>query len=343
VSEISSQNISDYITLTPNEHAFFKSVSKKQMRFCLTEYYLKLLQKTGSAALRKQCIPSKQELKRADYELDDPLGEKKYSPLPRLVHRYKNRIVVKVTDQCAMYCRHCFRNVYTSGMEGAIQQEELNEITGYLYNHNEVTQVLITGGDPLVLSDVHIKKILHGIRKARPDIVIRIGTRIPVVNPGKIDTHFAGLISKYNPVWISTQFNHPYELTESAKNAVGILIDHGIPVMNQAVLLKGVNNSVKVLADLFSMLIKNRIKPYYLFQLDLAPGISHFRVPIENGLQLYQELSSQLGGLELPVYALDLPGGGGKIRLDKSRIISKDSNSVYLLSYEDSIFPYPRY
>ena len=323
------------------EEAFFSDPRRENFAFSVPLYYLSLIGQEPDDPVRIQCIPKAQEFEVKPWELDDPLGEEKYKVADRLIHRYRDRVLFLVTDTCAMYCRHCFRRSFTGQKNGAVSVSDLNQAVEYIRSHREVAEVILSGGDPLTLETVVLDKILLALRDAREDIVFRIGTRVPVVLPSRMDEKLIKTLKKYSPLFVMTQFNHAKELTIQSTAGCSVLIDSGIPVFNQAVLLKGVNDSVPVLEDLFHALVRNRIKPYYLFQGDLAPGTSHFRVSLKRGLSLMKELRIRLSGLSLPVYAVDLPGGGGKIPLTENYIGDLAENFWELRDASGKVFLYP--
>jgi lysine 2,3-aminomutase len=240
-----------------------------------------------------------------------------------------------------MYCRHCFRRDYLSTDQIPLTKNEIHRAAAYLQSHLEVKELIISGGDPLVLDDSKLEELLSIFKESRPDIVFRLASRMPVVLPSRITDSLTDLLSKYKPLFFITQYNHPVELTDKSRKAVSLLINKGIPVLNQAVLLKSVNDSVDVLAELFQELLRCSVKPYYLFQGDLAAGTSHLRVPITKGLELMKELRSRISGLALPVYAVDLPGGGGKIPLTESYIHKITETSVIFKNRNGKEFTYP--
>lgn len=336
-------NWKNKIDFTAHEAAFFeKNSTQGGLQVSITPYYASLLKNDPQCPIRRQCVPTDHEFIYTEDELADPLGEQKHSPFSRLIHRYPDRGVILVTDRCAVYCRHCFRKRFTATGRGVISNRELKEIAGYLKDHDEIFEVLLTGGDPLTLSNSRIKEILEVIKEARPDIVIRIGTRIPVVDPAKISETLVSILQTYGPVWILTQFNHPVEITPESARGLRILINGGIPVLNQAVLLQGVNDSVDILAELSHTLVFNRVKPYYLFQGDLIRGTSHLRVPIDKGMELVRELRKRLSGLAMPQYAVDLPDGGGKVPLTESYIIEETKSYYFFKNREGDTYKYPR-
>lgn len=304
-----------------------------------TKYFRELSK--GKEHLQKQYIYDSREDVTLAYEDSDPLGENKYKVAPRLIHRYKDRVLLLVTDRCALYCRHCFRRDYVdTGLE-TISDSDLKEVCNYIRSHKEVHEILLSGGDPLILGD-GIDRVLKAIKEAREDIVIRIGSRLPIVDPERVDDNLAKILGEYRPLWLSIQCNHSDELTEMVKVAIDRLLDRGINIVNQSVLLKGVNDSVEELKSLCHKLLEFRIKPYYLFQGDLARGTSHLRVPVQKGLKLIKELRKEISGLAMPTYAVDIPGGGGKIPLNRDYIVGEDENWIYLESGSGKKGRYPK-
>ena len=285
-------------------------------------------------------MPSVKEFYNLDYELGDPLGESQYTAVPRLIHRYSNRVLLLVTDLCAVYCRYCFRRHFTGKRKGIISKEELNKALAYIEKNREIEEILLSGGDPLVVPDGKIHEILNSIKKRIPNVVIRIGTRIPSVLPDRVTKNLISILKTYKSVWIITQFNHPHEITDKSIAALTKFIDAGIPVLNQSVLLKGINDSEETLAELSRLLVASGVKPYYLFQGDLARGTSHFRIPLEEGLGIIHALSEKVSGIGMPVFAVDLPGGGGKVSLFAVRI-EKSGEGFYLIDKSRKKHFYP--
>lgn len=324
------EELKKYIKLTPKEEQWIPSETTVPLK--ITDHYIKLInQEDENDPLRKQVIPNSDENITLPEENIDPLQEVNHSPYSRLIHRYKNRCAFLVTDICPQYCRHCFRRRFTGKLLGEASIEETEKCSEYIAQNPEISEILFTGGDPLTLSDDKFLKLIEIFRKKNPNLIIRICTRYPVSKPERITEEFVKKIKSFStaPFYLMTQFNHPKELSNESKIAIDLFVDNGIPAMNQTVLLKGVNDNTKTLAELSKKLIANRIKPYYLFQGDLVTGTSHFRVPIEKGLKIEKELRQILSGLEMPVYAVDLPDGGGKIPLSNNYIIKKENNTWY--------------
>jgi len=330
-------------TLTERELAFFQyEGDADRLQFLVNPYYASLAKDRPDDPIRRQFIPLIDEYDVKECELTDPLGEASYSPVPRLVHRYRDRVLLLVTDTCAMYCRHCFRRSF-AGHEGrTVSPGEMDQVAAYLAEHREVNEILLSGGDPLTCSDGKLESILGKIRQVRPEMVIRMATRLPVVLPQRITDELADLLHRYGPLWVVTQFNHPREITDQSRKALDRLVDRGIPVLNQSVLLRGVNDSVALLEELFQTLVRLRVKPYYLFQGDMAAGTSHLRVSLERGREIMKTLRTRISGLALPVYAVDMPGGGGKIPLTEDYAVGEDDENYYFKNIEGKVYSYPR-
>jgi lysine 2,3-aminomutase len=315
-----------YLNLTENEKRWFDDRGDS-LPLLISTYYLGLMDPHDPAdPLRRQVVPSVEELKYTEMETRDPLAEESHSVLPRLVHRYANRVAFLVTDTCATYCRHCFRRRFTAGGCSHVSEQELSAITAYLSEHIEVKELLLTGGDPLTLTDSKLEHVLGSLRAVRSDLVIRLCTRMPATFPARVTDRLISILASYTKValYVMTQFNHYREITEESRTAVSRFVDAGIPVMNQTVLLRGVNDDVQTLETLMNNLVAIRVKPYYLFQGDLVGGTGHLRVPLEQGMQLEALLRQRLSGLAMPVYAIDLPEGGGKVPLGSTYLIGKD-------------------
>lgn len=349
-------DLPESFTLRPEEKQFFEHSSslevERALDFAVTPYYLSLAgdaaggeSRVGVAAagsgnqagdeasaggedradgalvdpVRLQCIPTIREYTILPYESRDPISDLKFSPVERLVHRYRDRALVLVTDECAVYCRHCFRRHFASSRQGALTDKQLRGCIAYLKSRPEIHEVILSGGDPLTLEDDKILRIIGDIRRGveRP-LVLRLATRVPVVLPQRITAGLTEALAAEGALYVITQFNHLKEITPASAGAVAMLNRAGIPVLNQAVLLRGVNDSVHSLAALFQALLEIRVKPYYLFQGDLAEGTSHFRVPLERGIELVRRLRRHISGLAMPVYAVDLPEGGGKIPITEN-------------------------
>lgn len=331
----------------PLERAYIASLAENGgLPFAVTPHYASLAGTGAGDPIRRQCIPDPREGLRTAAELDDPLGEACHRRGPRFVHQYRDRILLLAVGTCAGYCRHCFRRVWTGEAHGFIGSEELDAVAAYLQQHPEVREVLISGGDPLMASDERLERLFAALRAARPGILLRLGSRIPIVHPARLGTPLAALLREYRPLRLVVHVNHPRELAPEARAALGAVMDAGVPVHTQTVLLRGVNDSAELLADLFRDILDLGATPYYLFQGDLAPGTSHLRVPLTEGLALYRRLGTLISGLGLPAYAVDLPGGGGKIALHDGVIAGREldeaGNPYHLLRGRDGrLWRYP--
>ncbi len=286
-------------------------------------YYLQLIQEHGLPLFR-QAVPDLRELDDPD-GMVDPLGEEDLSPVPNLVHKYPDRALLLVSGRCAMYCRFCTRKRKVGRPEMRIRPAAVEEALQYLRDTPAIREVLLSGGDPLLLEDAELEDILHRLRGIGSIEVIRIGTRVPCTLPMRITGRLATMLCRYHPLYVNTHFNHPAEITSQAARACGLLADSGIPLACQTVLLRGVNDDPETIRDLMLGLLRIRVRPYYLFQGDLTRGTSHFRTTIDQGRQIMRSLIGHISGMAVPTYALDAPGGGGKIPLMPDYIESMDS------------------
>ncbi len=300
------------------------------------------------AALAKQFIPSENENNCTTEELADPLGAEQHAVSKRLIHQYKNRCLLLVTDKCLSYCRYCFRrNFIEQANTSFISQVELDQVCTYIRNHPEIDEVLISGGDIMTGSDVQIINLLESLRSVRSSLLLRLCTRANVFAPKRFTPQLIAKFKQLRPLWLIPHINHPAELSLETTESFCNFIDSGIPIQSQTVLLRGVNDSPKILATLFNQLVKLGVKPGYIFQADLAKGTSHFRVPVQEGLRIYDDLRELVSGLSLPIYAVDLPGGGGKfnmLQMDPSilRQKSKSADTVYEVEKNGSTWYYPK-
>jgi lysine 2,3-aminomutase len=308
----------------------------------VTPYYASLIDtdRAINDPVFLQCFPSRQELYIENFEMDDPLHEEADSPIPCITHRYPDRVLLLVSNHCSMYCRHCTRKRRVGDIDQSINIGLIHQAIGYIREHNEIRDVLLSGGDPLMLDDHMLEAILIEL-KAIPHIeIIRIGTRMPVVLPYRITDELTAMLKKYHPLWINTQYNHPRELTKASKKAISKLADAGIPLGNQSVLLAGINDCPTIIKTLSHELVKQRVRPYYLYQCDLSPGLSHFRTPVGKGIEIMECLVGHTSGLCVPTFVIDAPGGGGKIPVMPHYIISWSDHKVILRNYEGLITTY---
>ena len=308
----------------------------------ITPYYASLIKWANRRdPVFQMCMPQIQELYDPPFLKEDPLHEDEDMPVPGLVHRYTDRALLIATTVCAMYCRHCTRKRVTGTRESAISAAQLERATAYLSAHPEVTDVIISGGDPFTMATPAIEQIVRTVRSVPSVQVIRIGTRTPVVMPQRITYELTRMLRKYHPIFVNTHFNHPDELTPEAAAACERLADAGIPVGNQSVLLRGVNDNPQVLERLFRRLVKSRVRPYYLFQCDLVRGVEHFRTPSSRGIEIMEYLRGRLSGLAIPTYVVDAPHGGGKIPILPNYVVSVSPTHTVLRNFEGMLVNYP--
>ena len=329
------------LPLTPEERAGTILAGKK-LALGITPHFFNLIDREDpDCPIRRQVVPRIEESTTASDEMQDPCGEDSNMPVPGLVHRYPDRVLLLVTDRCASYCRYCTRSRVVSG---AGEQELTMDLEGafaYLQKHPEVRDVLLSGGDPLLLSDSKLDAILTRLRQIPTIEFIRIGTRIPIFLPQRITTDLLNVLKKHHPLWMSVHSNHPKELTQEVRLALGRLADAGIPLGNQSVLLKGVNDRADTLKSLFHKLLLCRVRPYYLYQCDLISGSAHLRTTIREGQEIMEQLRGHTTGYAVPTYVVDGPGGGGKIPIGPNYIVGMADNRVILKNYKGDVYEYP--
>jgi lysine 2,3-aminomutase len=329
------------VPLTEDERAGVRETASI-FRLGISPYYLSLIDRQHPfCPVRMQAIPVKAEARVRPGELLDPLGEDKTRPVSAIVHKYPDRVLFLALDTCSVYCRHCTRRRITKGGEAELDKEELRKGLEYVRSHPEVRDVLISGGDPFLLSDQRLGELL-GPLKAIPHVeMIRIGTRIPVCLPMRVTESLAKLLRAHAPVYVVTHFNHPKEITPEAKRACELLVDHGVPVENQAVLMRRLNSDARIIKELSHELLKIRVRPYYLHQMDVAQGLEHLRTPISAGVQILNELRGHTTGLAVPHLAVDLPGGGGKVTLQPDYVVERRANETVFRNYQGEQYAYP--
>ncbi len=311
------------------------------LRMAITPYYLSLIDLNDPHdPIRRQAIPTACELHQSEADLLDPLHEDTDSPVKGLTHRYPDRVLLLVTDQCSMYCRHCTRRRFAGQTDQAVPVEQIDGCIEYVRNHPEVRDVLISGGDPLVMSDERLEYIIAKIREIPHVEIVRIGSRTPVVMPQRITPELCAMLKKYHPVWLNTHFNHPKEVTEESKRACAMLADAGVPLGNQSVLLAGVNDCVFTMKKLVHELVKMRVRPYYIYQCDLSMGLEHFRTPVGKGIEIIEGLRGHTSGFCVPTFVVDAPGGGGKTPVMPDYVISQTPRKVILRNFEGVITTY---
>ena len=308
----------------------------------ITPYYMSLLDRINPAdPLRKTVIPSTAEFVRMPGEADDPLGEDGHSPVPGLVHRYPDRVLLLALDFCSTYCRYCTRSRVVGHGEILPKKDRLEAIFDYLRGATQVRDVLISGGDPLALSEDRLDWILSNLRSIPHIEFVRIGTKMPAVLPQRITPQLTRVLRKYHPLYMSVHFLHPDECTPESRRACERLADAGIPLGSQTVLLQGVNDSVDTMKQLVHRLLQMRVRPYYLYQCDPISGSSHFRTPVSKGLEIIQGLRGHTTGYAVPTYVIDAPGGGGKIPLQPDSVVGRDGDDLLLKNFEGKVFRYP--
>lgn len=312
-------------------------------RVGITPYYFSLIDRAHpDCPVRMQVIPRARELTVEEGDLVDPLGEDAHSPATGIFHRYPDRCLLLAVDRCAIYCRHCNRRRLVGQEESPISRQDLDQAIGYISRTPAIRDVLISGGDPLTLSTDRLEDIVARVRAIPHVEIIRIGTRVPVVLPMRIDDQLCAMLRRYHPLYINTHFNHPKELTPLARTACERLADAGIPLGNQTVLLRGVNSSTRVMRRLFTELLKVRVRPYYLFQGDVAAGTSHLRTSVETGIEIMQNLRGWISGLAIPHLVIDTPGGMGKVSIGPDYVVARGADKWTLRNYEGRLVDYPQ-
>lgn len=336
-----ASELSRLVDLSDDERAGLATTDGR-FRFGLTPYYAGLMDPARpECPIRRQAIPSPHEARTAPGELVDPLGEDSHTPVPRIFHKYPDRVLLMVVDRCAIYCRHCNRRRIVGG-DDPPTTAELDAAIDYIARTPRVRDVLLSGGDPLLLSTRKLDAILSRLRAIPHLEIIRIGTRVPVVLPMRITEELTGALRRHHPLFINTHFNHPVELTDEARAACARLVDAGIPMGNQTVLLRGINSSVRCLRALMRGLIRSRVRPYYLFQGDTVVGTDHLRTPVEEAIRLMDGMRGWMTGMAIPHLVIDAPGGGGKIPIGPDYVIARDDEWVTLRNYRGQVVRYPQ-
>jgi lysine 2,3-aminomutase len=312
-------------------------------RMAVTPYYAALIDPSDpDDPIRKVCVPSIQETAPCENDMADPLGEVRDSPVPHIVHRYPDRVLFLVTLRCSTYCRYCTRRRVVGEEDRIISESALKAALGYIRSHPEIRDVLISGGDPLVMGTEKLERIISGLRAIPHVDIIRIGTRVPVVLPMRITEELLSMLKKYQPIWINTHFTHPREITAESARACTAIVDAGIPLGNQTVLLRGINDRAETLKELFLKLVHLRVRPYYLYQCDLSRGIGHFRTTVDEGIDIMHALTGNISGYAVPKFVIDAPGGGGKVPINYNYVISKDDREVVMENFRGEIYRYPQ-
>lgn len=311
------------------------------LRMAVTPYYMSLIDLSDPHdPVRRQAIPTAAEIHKSEADLLDPLHEDTDSPTPGLTHRYPDRVLLLITDQCSMYCRHCTRRRFAGQHDSAVAMEQIDKAIEYIRAHEEVRDVLLSGGDALLMPDDVLEEIISKLRAIEHVEIIRIGSRTPVVLPQRITPELCNMFKKYHPIWLNTHFNHPNEITEESAEACARLADAGVPLGNQTVLLAGVNDCVHVMKKLVQKLVQIRVRPYYIYQCDLSYGLEHFRTPVAKGIEIIEALRGHTSGYCVPTFVVDAPGGGGKTPVMPNYVISQSAHKVILRNFEGVITTY---
>ena len=334
------EDLKKYVTLTPEEEEGVKK-TLQTLRMAITPYYISLIDPNNpDCPVRKQAVPTGKETYQSPADLLDPLHEDEDSPVPGLTHRYPDRVLLLITDMCSMYCRHCTRRRFAGQKDGESAIERIDKAIEYIAKTPQVRDVLLSGGDSLCVSDERLEYIISRVRAIPHVEIIRLGSRTPVVCPQRITDNLVNMLKKYHPVWLNTHFNHPQEVTKESMAACAKLADAGIPLGNQTVLLRGVNDCVNTMKKLMHELVKMRVRPYYIYQCDLSMGIEHFRTPVSKGIEIIEGLRGHTSGYAVPTFVVDAPGGGGKTPVMPQYVISQAPGKVVLRNFEGVITTY---
>lgn len=334
------EQLKRFVNLTEEEEEGVRT-SLRTLRMAITPYYVSLIDPDDpDDPIRRQAIPTEKETHVSAADLLDPLHEDEDSPVPGLTHRYPDRVLFLITDMCSMYCRHCTRRRFAGQRDDESPSERIDRAIEYIAATPQVRDVLLSGGDALMVGDRKLEDIISRLRAIPHVEIIRIGSRTPVVCPQRITDELVGMLRKYHPVWLNTHFNHPSEVTPESAAACARLTDAGIPLGNQTVLLRGVNDSVEVMKKLVHELVKIRVRPYYIYQCDLSMGLEHFRTPVSKGIEIIENLRGHTSGYAVPTFVVDAPGGGGKIPVMPTYVISQAPGKVVLRNFEGVITTY---
>ena len=334
------EDLKKYVTLTPEEEEGVKK-TLQTLRMAITPYYISLIDPNNpDCPVRKQAVPTAKETYQSPADLLDPLHEDEDSPVPGLTHRYPDRVLLLITDMCSMYCRHCTRRRFAGQKDAESAVDRIDRAIEYIAKTPQVRDVLLSGGDALMVSDERLEYIISRLRQIPHVEIVRIGSRTPVVCPQRITDNLVNMLKKYHPIWLNTHFNHPQEVTKEATEACARLANAGIPLGNQTVLLRGVNDCVNTMKKLMHELVKMRVRPYYIYQCDLSMGIEHFRTPVSNGLEIIEGLRGHTSGYAVPTFVVDAPGGGGKTPVMPQYVVSQSPGRVVLRNFEGVITTY---
>ncbi len=328
-----------YIHPTPEERQALKTTISV-FRWNITPYYASLMDPEDPACpIRRQVVPRMEELQPDMVGLIDPLEEVAHSPVKNLIHNYRDRVAFCVTSECAIYCRYCLRKRMVGNASFMMRKAEWQQAIDYIATHPEIRDVLLTGGDPLILSDAHLEWLLERLRAISHVEIIRLGSRLPVTLPYRITEDLVRMLERYHPIWLNTHFNHPKELTEDAATAIERLLRAGIPVGNQTVLLRGINDDVQTMKALCEGLVRMRVRPYYLYQAQVIGGTAHLRTSIEKGMEIMEQLRGRTSGFAIPTYVLDTPFG--KVPLNRSYVQGRSGDYVLMNTYQNRLWAEP--
>jgi lysine 2,3-aminomutase len=336
----SLEQLEALMPLAPEERAGILLAGSK-LAMAVTPFFFNLIDRTDpNCPIRRQVIPRIEETHTASWEALDPLGEDTHSPVPGLVHRYPDRVLFLVTDRCAAYCRYCTRSRLVSGAGPVEFHPHFEEAITYIERTPAIRDVLLSGGDPLLFADDKLEYLLRRLRAIPHVEFLRIGTRIPIFLPQRITPELCAMLRKYHPLWMSVHLNHPKEATREVRDALARLADAGIPLGNQSVLLRGVNDDPAVMKDLVHKLLMMRVRPYYIYQCDPIAGSAHLRSTVAKGIEIIEALRGHTTGYAVPQFVIDAPGGGGKVPINPEYLVAKDEGSIIIRNYEGKVFVY---
>ncbi|OGQ59639.1 MAG: lysine 2,3-aminomutase [Deltaproteobacteria bacterium RIFCSPLOWO2_02_FULL_53_8] len=336
----SLEAIRDLIPLTRREEEGIKR-AQGRLAMAITPYFFSLIDRQDpKCPIRKQAVPRLEEFSLSSCELVDPCGEDSHSPVPGLVHRYPDRALLIVNDTCAMYCRYCTRRRMVGAEHPPMSIDRFEDAYKYIKSKKTIRDVLISGGDPLMMKTEQLEGYLSKLRSIPHLEIIRLGTRVPVTLPMRVNEELASMLRKYQPLYMSIHFSHPKEVTPEVAKACAMLSDAGVPLGSQTVLLRGINDRPSVMKKLMHELLKVRVRPYYLYQCDMAMGTGHFRTPVSVGINIMEELRGHTTGYAVPTFVIDAPGGGGKIPVTPTYLISQAKGRMTLRNYENKIYNY---
>jgi lysine 2,3-aminomutase len=337
----SAEELARVISITPAEQRTIERALDR-FRFAVTPYYASLIDPGDpQCPVRQQAIPGAGELAVSSFDIEDPLNEDGDAVAPGMTHRYPDRVLWVVMHECAMLCRHCTRKRKVGERPAPVSNDQLDAGIAYLKAHSEVRDVLLSGGDPFLLADARLAAILERIRSEVPSVeIVRFGSRLPVTMPQRITPELVDMLARFHPIYVNTHFNVPEELTSESEAALALMANAGIPLWNQTVLLRGVNDCWALMRKLMHRLTANRVRPYYIYQCDLAEGLEHFRTTVAKGIEIMEHLRGHISGLAVPTFVVDAPGGGGKIPVHPNYVVTQHEHKVVLRNFEGRIVAY---